>query len=410
MAAATEVRRADHLATHAAAELYEQHSRRVFGYCLSRLGRREDAEDATQLTFLHAVRGLRRGVVPAAESAWLFGIARNVCLSRWAATGRRSRVEEACDPAELERVAAGRDPHRDELIGLERALELLPEQQRRAVLLRDWRGLSYEEVAEALGVSRAAVEALIFRGRTALAEQLEEQRPAELRRRVHSLGELGSLLHAIKGALTGAATGAKLAAGVTAVVAVSAGGVALGVSADDPVPTRADAVPQRDPHAAAANIPTTPPAKSSPTRVAAVASAPATSTPAPVPAPVPAPAAEQRPDRGADTAVPAAAPVSTPAAEATVVAEPAPAASTPDAPVVEAPVAEAPVAEEPVVGAPLPPPAELPSTETVTAAIEPVVAVVEETVSSLPPLPALPELPPPTVPLPPLPGTAPLLP
>ena len=71
MAATTEV-------GHGAAELYERHSRRVFGYCLSRLGGREDAEDATQLTFLHAVRGLHRGVVPAAESAWL--------TPSWAAT------------------------------------------------------------------------------------------------------------------------------------------------------------------------------------------------------------------------------------------------------------------------------------------------------------------------------------
>jgi|SRR3990170_843903 len=40
-----------------------------FGYCLSRLGGREDAEDATQLTFLHAVRGLRRGIVPQCEDS-----------------------------------------------------------------------------------------------------------------------------------------------------------------------------------------------------------------------------------------------------------------------------------------------------------------------------------------------------
>lgn len=229
MAAVTGLGRADRLAARAEAELYERHSDRVFGFCLSRLGRREDAEDATQLTFLHAVRGLRRGVVPAAESAWLFGIARNVCLSRWASAGRRGRVEAACDPSDLERLAQAHDPRRDELIGLESALGQLPEQQRRAVLLRDWRGLSYAEIADRLGVSHAAVETLIFRGRAALAEHLGEQESAP-RRRDRALGGLWALLDAVKGAFGGAATGAKLAAAVGAAIAVSGGVIALGTA------------------------------------------------------------------------------------------------------------------------------------------------------------------------------------
>ena len=61
------------------AQLYERHSSRIFGFCLSRLGSREDAEDALQLTFLNAQRGLGRGVVPDHELAWLFKIAQNVC-------------------------------------------------------------------------------------------------------------------------------------------------------------------------------------------------------------------------------------------------------------------------------------------------------------------------------------------
>jgi len=52
------------LETAAAERLYERHSSRVFGYCLRMLGRREDAEDASQTTFLQAHRALQRGVVP----------------------------------------------------------------------------------------------------------------------------------------------------------------------------------------------------------------------------------------------------------------------------------------------------------------------------------------------------------
>ena len=117
----------------------------------------------------------------------------------------------------------------EELIGLEEALSQLPEQQRRAVLLRDWRGLSYDEVAAQLGVSRAAVETLIFRGRRTLAELLREE-PRTTRRRLRSLGDLGSLFSAIKAALTGGAAATKIAATAVTVAALSGAGAIVGTS------------------------------------------------------------------------------------------------------------------------------------------------------------------------------------
>lgn len=220
-----------HAGANTAGALYEHHSRRVFAYCLSKLGRREDAEDAVQTTFLHAVRGLRRGVVPSVELAWLLGIARNVCLSRRESAGRRGRLELVCDPVDLERAAA-RQGRGDELIGLDEALAQLPEQQRRAVLLRDWRGLSYEEVAAQLGVSLANAETLIFRGRRTLAGLLREE-PAATRRRLASLGNIGSLLTWVKSAFTGVSTAAKVAAVVSA-VAVSGTVIAAGTATARP--------------------------------------------------------------------------------------------------------------------------------------------------------------------------------
>jgi RNA polymerase sigma-70 factor (ECF subfamily) len=226
----------------AAAALYDRHSSRVFGYCLSRLRRREDAEDAVQTTFLHAVRGLRRGVVPSTEVAWLLGIARNVCLSRWESAGRLSRLESPCDPHELDRRSDAMESSRDELIGLDDALQQLPDQQRQAVLLRDWRGLSYEEVAVQLGVSQAAVETLIFRGRRTLAELLREE-PQTTRRRLHSLGSLGSFFSAIKTAFTGGAVATKVAMAAIAAVALSGAGAvaATSIHSDGPAPVRAPA-------------------------------------------------------------------------------------------------------------------------------------------------------------------------
>ena len=88
--------------THA---LYEQYANQIFRYCLHQLGSREEAEDAVQSTFLNAFRGIKRGVVPELESAWLFKIAHNVCLSRRRTTWRRGRIESPTDFDVVEELA-----------------------------------------------------------------------------------------------------------------------------------------------------------------------------------------------------------------------------------------------------------------------------------------------------------------
>jgi RNA polymerase sigma-70 factor (ECF subfamily) len=152
--------------------LYERHADRVFQYCLNWLRSREEAEDAAQTTFLYAYRGLDRGVVPTHERGWLLSIARNVCLSRTDAARRRA-VEVAQDPHALEEIVAAPAPT-NELAGLTDALATLTEQQRHAILLREWHGLSYSEIAERLELSQAAVETLLFRARRSLARGLRQ--------------------------------------------------------------------------------------------------------------------------------------------------------------------------------------------------------------------------------------------
>jgi RNA polymerase sigma-70 factor (ECF subfamily) len=154
--------------------LYERHADRVLGFCVRRLGSRQEAEDAAQTTFLCALRGLRRGVVPLNEQAWLFAIAQNVCFTTLRASSRS--LEVAHEPELVER-AAGRETGWDELFGLTDALAAVPERQRRAVLLREWQGLSYREIACELGLTLPAVEALIFRARRSLAEALRGGAP-----------------------------------------------------------------------------------------------------------------------------------------------------------------------------------------------------------------------------------------
>ncbi len=64
-----------------AGRLFADHHERILGYCLRQLGSLSEAEDAVQTTFLYALRALQRGLVPQCASAWLHGIAHNVC--RW---------------------------------------------------------------------------------------------------------------------------------------------------------------------------------------------------------------------------------------------------------------------------------------------------------------------------------------
>jgi len=210
--------------------LYETYANQIFRYCLHQLGSREEAEDAVQSTFLNAFRGLKRGVVPELESAWLFKIAHNVCLSRRRSSWRRGRVESPADFEAIEELAPAPSRGADELIGLQDVLEQMPESQRRAILLREWQGLSYREISAELELSQGAVETLIFRARRALAAGLEEP-PEPTKRRLLRGADLGSLLAGLKALLVGGSGAAKIAA----VVAVAS---ATTVVAADPVVQR----------------------------------------------------------------------------------------------------------------------------------------------------------------------------
>ena len=197
--------------------LYEQYANQIFRYCLHQLGSREEAEDAVQSTFLNAFRGIKRGVVPELESAWLFKIAHNVCLSRRRTSWRRGRIESPTDFDVVEELTPAPSRRADELIGLQDVLEQMPENQRRAILLREWQGLSYREIAEELELSQAAVETLIFRARRALAAGLEQ--PPESKRRIVRGADIGNVLAGLKSLLLGGGAAVKVAATVAVVSA-----------------------------------------------------------------------------------------------------------------------------------------------------------------------------------------------
>jgi RNA polymerase sigma-70 factor (ECF subfamily) len=209
-----------------AEELFNEHSGRIYAYCLRQLGSPEEAEDAVQATYLNACRSLLSGFEPELAQAWLFKVAHNVCLTRQRSTWRRRRVESPGDIQEIEELIASPHDHEDELFGIDDALASLPEQQRRAILLREWHGLSYREVAAEMGITQGAVETLIFRARRGLAAALEAPEAAKprLKRLAHAF-DASALLASLKSSLSGSLNG-NIAAGLA--IAASATAIATG--------------------------------------------------------------------------------------------------------------------------------------------------------------------------------------
>src|SRR4249920_3552355 len=209
-------RRRQRAAGERIAELFEERGRMVYGVCRLILRDPTDAEDAAQQTFLSAYRALLNGQEPRDPSAWLGTIARNECRGRL-----RSRKTE---PLTLVTAATADETHREaarheEVEALTAALAELPQQQRDAIVLREFYGLSYAEVAAALGISGAAVESLLFRSRRRLQEHLRPLRAA--------LGALvlpPSLSESLAQSLPGFGGGG---AGASAIVMAKVGGAPL---------------------------------------------------------------------------------------------------------------------------------------------------------------------------------------
>lgn len=223
MVSAASTPSAERDATELGARLYETYAGELLRFCRRRLRSAEEAEDALQTTFVDAVQALRRGVVPECESAWLYTIAKNVCSSQRRATGRR---ESHVADVDLETIAA---PERteDTTGEIREALASLPDRQRRALLLREWLGLSSSEVAARLGMRTTETYAVLTRARRSMAEGL-----ALATGRTSAAINLGPLVLKLRGLLFGGA--AKTATTGLAVVAAAVGGVAVERSDDRP--------------------------------------------------------------------------------------------------------------------------------------------------------------------------------
>jgi RNA polymerase sigma factor (sigma-70 family) len=152
--------------------LYREQRRTVSRICRTLLRDQVEAEDATQQVFLSAHRALLNGAHPRDPAAWLATIARNECFALNRAR-RSTPVPTAQESIERANLASQSEPPPPlELAVLWDEIAQLPPAQRDAFLLREIRGLSYDQLAERLEVSDASVRSLLSRARGRLRLRL----------------------------------------------------------------------------------------------------------------------------------------------------------------------------------------------------------------------------------------------
>lgn len=144
--------------------LYDRHHQALYRYALSLLRHPQDAQDALQNAMIKALKALSAGTVVSNLRAWLFQITHNEAMS----LTRRARP--TVELGEAVHVTTGGDEHADEVRQLLADVRELPEQQRAALLLREIRGLDYDEISTVLATSPGNARQSVFKARAALVE------------------------------------------------------------------------------------------------------------------------------------------------------------------------------------------------------------------------------------------------
>jgi len=172
-------------------ELVRMTQDRLYNLAFRITGHREEAEDVLQEAYLRAHRSLGSFEGTSQIYTWLYRITVNACLTRGRKVGRRSDVEgvslDAPAGTDVESTLAGTfasgdgDPgeaisRNERAARVHEAIGELPNEYRTVVVLRDIEGLSYEELGEVTGSSRAAIKSRLHRARQRLAELLGDLR------------------------------------------------------------------------------------------------------------------------------------------------------------------------------------------------------------------------------------------
>jgi len=163
--------------------------RPIYALAYRVIGREEDARDVCQETFLRAFRALGGFKGQAKFSSWLYRITLNLCRD-WIRRERRqplAQTPEGVDLVELAGEGADVDSVEDLVARKEigaavsKAMALLPEEQRTAIVLKEYHGLTFQEIADMLDCPLSTVKTRLYQGLTLLRRQLERSNVTRLK-------------------------------------------------------------------------------------------------------------------------------------------------------------------------------------------------------------------------------------
>ena len=162
-------------------ELILRWERPIYALAFRVIGRDDDARDVCQEAFLRAFRALPGFKGEAKFSSWLYRITLNLCRD-WMRKQRRTPVSQVAEGFDIFEMAAdqgGTEPieelvARRELSGVvERAMSSLPIEQRTTIVLKEYHGMTFQEIADLQGCPLSTVKTRLYQGLAALRRQLE---------------------------------------------------------------------------------------------------------------------------------------------------------------------------------------------------------------------------------------------
>lgn len=163
-----------------ASEVFERYSPRIYNFAFRFLKNQEAAEDATQEVFVKMLKYANQFHGDAKLSTWLFSITANLCRDHLRKSDNKPKESEETLLA-LPSSEMGPDRRletRETEIRVQKALEMLTPEQREAILLSRYQGLSYAEIAQIAGCSEGAIKTRVFRAMETLKKYLTTT-PAE---------------------------------------------------------------------------------------------------------------------------------------------------------------------------------------------------------------------------------------
>jgi RNA polymerase sigma-70 factor (ECF subfamily) len=163
-------------------QLVVRWERPIYALAYRVIGREEDARDVAQETFLRAFRALKGFKGQAKFSSWLYRITLNLCRD-WIRRERRTPVVQAPEGVDVIEMAGESSPSEsiEDLVSrhelgraVAKAMSQLPEEQRTAIILKEYHGLTFQEIADLLDCPLSTVKTRLYQGLTVLRKQLRE--------------------------------------------------------------------------------------------------------------------------------------------------------------------------------------------------------------------------------------------